>query len=124
MFFPARGYYPSEYFGWNWPWSVTFPTGRYSVPKKSELRVEVWQLDKELMKISKLRLDYLGVRSESFGMGHGVIFRQVIFSRFSLAGNIFLVSLRWGATAKSTVGLDYVVHFFSIDNKSIGKKKN
>ena len=124
VFFPARGYYPSEYFGWNWPWSVTFPTGKYSVPKKSELRVEVWQLDKELMKISKLKLDYLGVRSESFGMGHGVIFRPVIFSRFSLAGNIFLVSLRWGATAKSTVGLDYVVHFFSIDNKSIGKKKN
>ena len=124
VFFPARGHYPSEYFGWNWPWSVSFPTGKYGVPKRSELRVEVWQLDQELMKLAKLRLDYLGVRSESFGMGHGVIFRPVMPSRFSLAGNIFLVSLRWGATARSAIGLDYVVHFFSITRESAAKKKS
>ena len=122
IFFPSRGYYPVEYFGWNWPWSVTFPTGKYSVPKKSELKVEVWQLDNELLKVVKLRLDYLGVRSEAFGMGPGVIFRPVLFSRGSLAGNIFLVSLRWGTTAKSAVGIDYVVHFFSIGSDSIKKK--
>mgnify|MGYP003308989797 CR=1 FL=1 len=120
IFFPNRGYYPVEYFGWNWPWSVSFPTGKYSVPKKSELKVEVWQLDKELLKVVKLKLDYLGVRSESFGMGPGVIFRPVLFSRGSLAGNIFLVSMRWGATVKSAVGIDYVVGIEYI----IGNDKN
>ena len=117
VLFPSKGHYPVEFFHSNWPWSVTFPTGRYGVPQKSELKVEVWELDKDLMKKKKLELDYLGVRSENYGMGHGVIFRPVLNSTSELVGKKFLASLRWGKTAKSTVGIDYVVHFFSIDSE-------
>ena len=117
VLFPSKGHYPVEYFHSNWPWSVTFPTGKYGIPQKDDLKVEVWELDKGLMKKKKLELDYLGVRSESYGMGHGVIFRPVLNSTSELIGKKFLASLRWGPTAKSTVGVDYVVHFFSIDGE-------
>ncbi len=117
VLFPSKGHYPVEFFHSNWPWSVTFPTGRYGVPQKSELKVEIWELDKDLMKKKKLELDYLGVRSENYGMGHGVIFRPVLNSTSELVGKKFLASLRWGKTAKSTVGIDYVVHFFSLEEE-------
>jgi len=117
VLFPNQGHYPVEYFHPTWPWSVTFPTGKYGVPKKSELEVEVWELDEDLIKKKRLELEYLGVRAESYGMGHGIIFRPKLDATSPLTGKKLLASLRWGPTAKSTVGVDYVVDFFSIQGE-------
>jgi hypothetical protein len=114
ILFPNKGHFPIEYFGRRYAWSVTFPTGKYGAPKESELDVKVWTLDDEFMKQKELKLDYAAPRTESYGMGAGIIFRPVI--KGSIEDLKVLVSIRFGPAGKHRVSIDYVVDFFSKEN--------
>lgn len=112
ILFPNKGHFPIEYFGRRYAWSVSFPTGKYGTPKKSELDVRVWTLDDEFMKQKELKLDYVAPRTKSDGVGAGVIFRPVI--KESLKDLKVMVSIRFGPTGKNRVSIDYVVDLFSL----------
>ncbi len=114
--YPAAGYFPVEYFGRRYAWSLAF--GDQRLFQKRDFEITLWELGRDFKKRRRLKLDYVGVSDGRYGMGSGIVFRPVIPSG-KLNGLKVQVSVRWKNAFKERPPIDYLVHFFRLK----GKKK-
>lgn len=110
--YPARGYYPVEYFAREPVWSVGPKDGKFRLPPAKDLKVRAWLLDEGFDFTQELVINHKGIRTEG-GFGLGAVFRPLVPKDMAWEGQRV-----WVLFLKSEIPtFGYFVHFVSLKPK-------
>jgi hypothetical protein len=74
--YPARGFFPVEFFGPRHAWNVSLNPKKFRRPEPTAVKYRVYPLDEMLARPAEpLKIDYSNVETTNFGIGLCLIFR-------------------------------------------------
>lgn len=126
--YPARGWFPAEYFTNHTAWSASFDPVTHQVAPSAPVQVKMWLLDDDYDLAESLTLNHNGVFPATWGVGLTLIFRPTFPKEMNLEGRRFRVDINGVCTVAVTVDkktgvrtetltpypVSYLVEFFTL----------